>query len=295
MNFTRLTLSDIEKIRPLLTGVTNRLCDNTIGGLFMWRDFFDSHYYIDENQTLFIRHKVAGKHMFEIPIGNDIKKNILKISSMCKENGMPVVFCIVSSDELTILRNMYERLEVSAERDWFDYLYDARSIVSLSGRKYAGQRNHINRFKRLYPDYSFSFIDSSNTQKIREFLEVYYSKNEVEDPVGIEEKTKVFEVIDNFKRYGMIGGFISAGDRVVSISIGEILYDTLFIHIEKADTEFHGAYQIIVNEYAKNICTPEIKYINREEDVGMEGLRTSKLSYHPLSLLEKYTVEVLPT
>jgi hypothetical protein len=84
-------------------------------------------------------------------------------------------------------------------------------------------------------------------------------------------------------------------DKVVSISVGEIVYDTLFIHIEKADTDYHGAYQMIVNEYAKNISTPETKYINREEDVGREGLRISKMSYHPLRLLEKYTVKVLPT
>ncbi|NLL38829.1 MAG: DUF2156 domain-containing protein [Clostridiales bacterium] len=295
MNFTRLTLSDIEKVRPLLTKATNRLCDNTVGGLFMWRDFFDSHYFIDENQTLFIRHKVDGEYMFSIPLGKDIKKNILKVDSMCKEKGVPLVFCIVSSDELKILQEMYGRLEINPERDWFDYLYEARNIVSLSGRKYAGQRNHINRFKRFYPGYSFNLIDGSNIKKIRDFLEEYYSKNIMEDAIGIEEKAKVFEVIDNYERYGMVGGFISVDDKVVSISVGEIVYDTLFIHIEKADTDYHGAYQMIVNEYAKNISTPETKYINREEDVGREGLRISKMSYHPLRLLEKYTVKVLPT
>lgn len=295
MNFTRLTLEDIDDIRPLMAKAANRLCDNTIGTLFMWRDYFKTHYFIDENGSLFIRHKFGEKYYFMIPIGGDIKSNILKIESMCRENGIPLIFCVVSSGELKILQAMYDRLNVKEERDWFDYLYDARSIMSLAGRKYAGQRNHINRFKKLYPENAFNLIDSSNTVKIREFLEEYYSINEMTDPMQIEEKAKVFEVIDNYEKYGMIGGFITAGDRGVSISIGEIVYDTLFIHIEKADTGFHGAYQMIVNEYAKNICTPEVKYINREEDLGKEGLRTSKLSYHPLCLLEKYTVEVLST
>lgn len=294
MNFTRLALGDIKRIKPFLEKATNRLCDNTVGGLFIWRDLFDSHYFISESGSLFLRHRVDGKLMFPLPFGNDRKDNIHAIERMCRDNGLPFIFCIVSSDELEILKEMYKNLDIRAERDWFDYLYDARSLTELSGKKYAGQRNHINRFKKLYPEYSFNMMDSANTGRVISFLEEFYERNDSEDPVVLEEKSKIFEVMDNFDIYGMTGGFISVSDRIVAIAIGEIIYDTLFVHIEKADTEFHGAYQMIVNEFARHICTPGTKYINREDDSGKEGLRTSKLSYHPLSLLEKYTVEVLP-
>ncbi|MEG2120269.1 MAG: phosphatidylglycerol lysyltransferase domain-containing protein, partial [Pseudoflavonifractor sp.] len=101
----------------------------------------------------------------------------------------------------------------------------------------------------------------------------------------------VMEVFQNYEAYGLLGGMLMADNRVAALAAGEIVGDTLFVHIEKADLSFPGAYQTIVREFA-GYYGGNTAYINREEDVGDAGLRTSKLSYHPLKLLEKYTVEV---
>lgn len=292
MNFEKIELEDVELIKPLISQNKTRLCDNTIGGLFMWRDYFDSHFYIHDDKTLFLRHVVDGKIMFSFPTGEEKQESIIKVEEYCRKRNIPLIFCVVSTDELDFLKSIYKKLRAKTERDWFDYLYEAKKIISLSGRKYSGQRNHINKFKKLYPNYSFNFINGSNLKSVRQFLKRFDNQSNVDDKIGIEEMTKALEVIDNYEAYGLVGGYITVDDRIVAIAVGEIIYDTLFVHIEKANTEFLGAYQMIVNEFAKNMHTPDVKYINREEDVGIEGLRRSKLSYHPIELLEKYTVEI---
>ena len=107
-----------------------------------------------------------------------------------------------------------------------------------------------------------------------------------------EENKKVIEVLDNFDTYGMLGGYLIADGKIVGFSINEIVGDTLYTHIEKADRQYKGAYQMLVNQAAITFAVDEVSFINREEDMGDLGLRTSKKSYHPIELLKKYTIEV---
>ena len=98
------------------------------------------------------------------------------------------------------------------------------------------------------------------------------------------------EVLDNFEAYGLFGGLLKTDGRTVGLSIGEILGDTLFVHVEKSLKDVNGAYPMLVREFARAFAGEGVNYINREEDDGNEGLRTSKLSYHPVKLLEKYLI-----
>ena len=100
------------------------------------------------------------------------------------------------------------------------------------------------------------------------------------------------EFLRDFAAYAPLAGLLRVNGRVVGFSAGEIVGDTLIIHIEKADIAYEGIYQVLVNEYAKCFVTPDVRYINREEDVGDEGIRRSKESYHPVRLLEKYLVRI---
>jgi hypothetical protein len=114
----------------------------------------------------------------------------------------------------------------------------------------------------------------------------------MENDVYNEEYLKTIEVLENYDVYRAIGGLLRVNGEVIAFSIGEILNRVLFVHIEKADISYRGAYQVINNEFAKHFCTDDILFINREEDVGDEGLRTSKKSYHPRGLLNKYIVKI---
>ena len=108
----------------------------------------------------------------------------------------------------------------------------------------------------------------------------------------LEDLNKTKEVLNNLDLYDMKGGLLMVEDRLAGFSLGEVLGDTLFIHIEKADREIFGAYQMLVSQFAQAYAGEGVSFLNREDDVGDPGLRTSKLSYHPVALLEKYVVTV---
>lgn len=294
IRFGKLCLEHVNLLRTLLQQNKTRLCDYTIGGLFMWRDFFDASYAV-KNGTLFLKYcidKAKNKTAFSFPLGGDVKLAMSIIFDFCKSNKIPTILCTVSESELNFLKENFRIRTIKSERDWFDYLYKIDDIAFLQGRKYNSQRNHVNKFARLFPQYTFNTIKTDNLRSIAEFMHCFYAKKFIVNPIEEEEKNKVFEVVSNFDEYGLIGGFIRAGERIFAVSIGEVVNDTLFVHIEKADTTIHGSYQVITKEFAKLFVGTEVIYINREEDVGDLGLREAKILYNPLRMLEKYTVEL---
>jgi hypothetical protein len=162
----------------------------------------------------------------------------------------------------------------------------------MAGRRYSGQRNHINKFKKLYPNYKYQRITSEHLPRIIDFLKDYEQNHGKEAALAKEELTRTLELMPFLDKFKLPGGFIEVDGTIVAMSIGEVVKDTLYCHIEKANRDFEGSYQMIVKEFASDMMQYGIKYINREEDVGDEGLRKSKLSYHPIQLLDKYCVLV---
>lgn len=291
LEFKPLTLGDIETVRPHFMVTHSRLCDYSVGGTVMWRDFFKTGFCVDEIGALYFKtHYLGGVIAFTYPLGCEPETAIEKVVEYCKQNDLPVVFCTISKSQLAFLQQNFSVKSATPERDWFDYLYNASDLINLSGKKFHGQKNFVNRFKRMYPDYRFVEMTNENVGVALDFLRRKFPVESAGDAIEREELTKVFEVFENFDTYGMPGGMVMVGDSVAALAVGEIVNDTLFVHIEKADRDYQGSYQIIVNEFAKHFATDGVEYINREEDVGDEGLRKSKLAYHPVDILEKYTV-----
>ena len=291
LEFKKLTLNDIDRIKPYFIIRRNRNCDSTIGGSFMWRDYFNTEFVIDGGSLMFkVNVPPYGNTGFTFPMGGDIHAALEKLSEYCNTKKIPLMFCVVSSADLKLLKEYFDNTKETLERDWCDYLYNAEDLCFLRGKKFSGQRNHINKFVGAYPEYLFEELCPENIHKARSFFERISEETAKLAPTAREEASKVFEVLDNFEVYGLFGAIITIGEDVAAMSLGETIGDTLFVHIEKADRQYQGAYQIMVNEFAKHFTLNRVEYINREEDVGDEGLRTSKLSYHPVELLEKYTV-----
>lgn len=291
LEFHRLTLNDIGLMNSYFRMKENRTCDYTVGGTFMWRDFFSTEYAIKDD-TLITKssiHYMNYQNAFTIPLGKNIDGAYAEISSYCRDNDIPMIFSTVTEEDLPELESMF-RCSKRLEPDWSDYLYNASDIIELKGRHYSGQRNHINAFMRENPDAVYEEINSSNLDEVLSFYKNSDLIDAKESAVFHEEQEKTIEVLENYDTYGLIGGLIRAGGKIAAFSAGEIIGDTLYDHIEKADTSFNGIYQVIACDFPKHAATPEVKYINREEDVGDEGLRRSKLSYRPCSILSKYTV-----
>ncbi len=290
--FKKLTLEDMPTVRSYFSSVRNRFSDYTIGGTFMWRGYFETEFAVLNGSLVFKVRYIDGEIAFSCLSCVKIEHSLAEIDKYCAKNDIAIAYCSVAANEVEVLKNHYENVRVKPERDWFDYLYNSEDLRTLRGKKYNGQRNHINRFKRQYPNHAFEKITDENIGDVRRFYESYASAYDKDSHIAMQESKMVFEVLDNYNFYKQIGGALYVEGEVVGFSIGEVCGDTLFVHIEKADTSFHGSYQMLVNNFASMFAGPEVDYINREEDVGDPGLRTAKLAYHPCCLLEKYTVKV---
>ncbi|MEG1436658.1 MAG: phosphatidylglycerol lysyltransferase domain-containing protein, partial [Oscillospiraceae bacterium] len=159
---------------------------------------------------------------------------------------------------------------------------------TLPGKKFHSKRNHISNFEKTY-DWSYEEINKENMQECIEMNRKWEAENKMRNPDGMnKEELAIIRAFDNFDELGFKGGLIRANGEVVAYTMGERLNDNTFCtHIEKAFADIRGAYPIINREFAKNTLT-EYEFVNREEDMGIEGLRKAKLSYNPVYLVSKY-------
>ena len=289
MEFKRITLENIGEIKPFFTENKNRICDCTVGGTFIWRDYHKSEYAIEDG--VFYLKVAYPETAFAPPRGVGTGKGSYeRIIEYCDTIGIPARLCAVSEPTLQGILELFPGSESRTDRSWTDYLYLSEDLINLAGRKYSGQRNHINRFTREHNEWSFDLITQSNVGEIRSFYKKYAMEHVKDAPAYIEGDRKAIEVLDNLDAYGIFGGALRVSGEIVGVSFGETVGDTLFVHAEKADTAYSGSYPMLMNQFVRAFAGESVEYVNREEDDGDEGLRTSKLSYHPTALLHKYAV-----
>ncbi len=293
--FKPLGLSDIETIRPYLAASTSRTCDFTIGGLLMWARYFNYSYAIVDD-TLFIKGVTEDdvtRPAFSLPLGQmDLADSIELLKGYCEaHDALPLTFSAVPEAEAEAMRECGARI-ITPLDDWSDYLYEASALDSLSGKKLSKKRNHVNRFMADNPGYTFEPITAANIGDVRRFygaLSLPLSKPALADI----EREQVMEVLDNPALYGFEGALLSTpAHGIVAFTMGEVIGDTLYTHIEKMNHEIAGAGETVNKLFAGMMLGrhPDLRYINREEDTGDPGLRYAKESYRPVEMLRKYNV-----
>lgn len=291
INFKKLTMDDIEIIRPYFKYTRSNNCDNTIGGSVMWADFFNTRYAIIDRTLLFTVNFLEYGESFTVPIGESVNHALCLICQHCSELNIPLQFVAATERDLACVEKKFE-VEKKILPEWSDYIYEAQDLINLSGRKYHGQKNHINYFKKAFPNYSYEEISEQNIKEVKDFV-IEFSKTESKESIIFEEELKkVLEVLDNNDKYKFFGLLLRVDGEICAFSMGEKVNNTLFSHIEKADKTKRGAYPMIMNEFAKRFGS-DIKYINREENAGDKGLESSKLQYHPCTILNKHYIKVI--
>lgn len=295
LQFKPIKLENLNEINDILKNKYNRTCDNTIGALYMWRDYYESEYAI-QSGTLYMKVKLNNKINYTVPYGKEESlANALNILyEHAKQDEGTFTMCVVPEEAIDVIATQFKnKIQYDFDRDMTDYLYFAKDLSELKGRKFSGQRNHINKFKKLYPDYRYEQMSSENMDKVIAFYDEFAKNMNKTSETAIEESKRTKELLQNINNLPLFGGFVEVEDKIVGISVGEIIGDTLYVHIEKALKEYHGSYQMMMHEFAKHNVNESIMYINREDDAGDLGLRTSKLSYHPYKLLDKYNVNII--
>ena len=274
INFKKIEKEDFKQINKYLLLDKTKSCEKTGGAIMMWRDFYAIEWAI-YNETLIIKYNNEETPFYLIPIGKD-PVGTLKVlgsatyTSVCKED-----FYKFEGDSV----------EIIPVRENFDYIYDAESMRTFAGKKLHSKRNFLNRFKAAY---KYDFVLDGDKNDLISFFKEIDIKQPHPDETGAAELSETIDMIENRELFEVHTGEIRVDGKIIAATVGAQIHDTLYVHIEKADKDYSGSYQAIVSEFAK--AFPYALYINREDDLGEEGLRTSKLSYKPLYLLEKHTI-----
>ncbi len=290
IEFKKITLESAEILRPYVAKSVNRLCDFSIGGTVMWRNVYDTHYAICDD-ALYMKLKLFnGKTVFTRPVGKPFAETYENILEYCKSTGEKPIFINVSNEEKNEFLKIFPDAEVVFERDFSDYIYLREDLANFKGKRYSGQRNHINRFMNENENWQFEEIGHHNLPEVKKYLEKYIAATDKDALSAIAERDCVRDVLENFDVYGFFGEALRINGEIVGFFLCEAIFDTLIVHIEKCERSINGAYQMLAKEEASKYCVGELKYVNREDDSGDEGLRKSKLSYHPFCIAEKYTI-----
>ncbi len=292
LDFHPLRLEDLPRLRRFFDDSRGRICDTTPGTVFIWRDMYKTEWAVYDGSLYFKVYYPGLGETFTLPLGGGRLEHFKQIAAYCCRRDMPISFYPVPRDELDGLQAYFPNSAAVSERDSFDYLYRAEDLKYFRGKKLAGQRNHVNKFLKTYGNWTFRPIGEEDLPAVQAFLDRYAAGRDKAAASFHEDIAKTHEILDHYKTYDMLGGVLRVEGQVVGFSLGEVLGDTLFTHIEKADRDYEGSYQMLVAQFAQQFAAGGVEFINREDDAGDPGLRTSKLSYHPVSLLEKYTVTV---
>lgn len=244
----------------------------------------------------FIIRKYSGKCArcgYTFPLGKgDVAKALAEIEKDAKECGERLQFAFVTEEQKEVLENaMPARFCYSSDAGDSDYIYLRSELASLSGKAFHKKKNHFSKFVRTYPDYKYYEIGACNIYDAQKVADAwYYEHLQDEDASQLAEYKAIKEALDNFEELGLIGGIIYVNDSPCAMTIAsKINENTVDVHFEKAVGEYalNGGYAAINKLFSEKL--DGVTWLNREEDIGIEGLRKAKLSYRPKIMLKKYS------
>jgi len=298
LEFKNLSIENALEMKPFLEKTNLTITDNTVGCLFMWRNNAKTMFTTYKDCMIlrenFDDNTVAFRYPFSLSGDTVVENEALKqIERYVLEKQLNLNYCKLDESSLYKLVGRYkDRICIKNTRYWRDYYYSAEDLKQFKGGKYSGQRNHINKFKKLYPEYEFKTFNKGDEQKLYAFLDEYEKTFIKNDEIAIEELQQTKELINYIEKFDLKCGYIEYKGKVIALSIAEIFKDCLIEHVEKALIEYEGVYPLIVSEFAKQFCVNGINYINREDDSGDLGLRRSKMQYKPIKLLDKLFIGI---
>lgn len=293
LKFLPFTDKCLKKIQKYTEKSPYFNCDFSAGVLFMWNDVYNLSY-AEYNSTLILKCNFLNKKtVFMLPSGKDFEGALSQIEDYAVENGIKLAFMCVEEDNLNFLRERYnDKLTFSFNRDFSDYIYDYNSLLTLVGKKFSGQRNHINNFNKNYPNHKFKKITKKDIEKIKAFLQEYKKEHKNGGKIEKNELKNTLKLLDNYNLAKYQGGYVEIDGEIASFTIGEYVGKTLIIHVEKALKKYKGIYPATFNMFLRSAKKDGVEFINREDDSGDIGLRTSKTQYQPIRLLNNHYVEI---
>lgn len=294
MDFKKLTLQDKELFEKYIYPYKFLSCEYSFTTLYIWKDGCDVQYTIYKDALIIKKKDFQGNYYFMQPLGykeENLKEILDYILQYRRENNMKYMFKDLEEDFIRKIKSLYaeeKNICIKEDRDNFDYLYEAEKLIKLSGKKFHSKKNHYNSFVKKYC-YEVKKIEGEKViNDVIKSAEKWYSENNNNDKMLYYETAAIKDIVQNMNLFNLEGIAVYVEDQVAAFSLGEKLNDKLaVIHIEKGDMRYQGIYSFI-NRTFIDMCFNDVKIINREQDLGIEGLRKAKLSYYPFKLEKKF-------
>ena len=297
--FKEIDIESIEKLQPYFDMVDYEACEYCFTTLYMWQHVYKTAYYIGDNFAVLVG-EYEGNKFSILPLASkeSLPKAIDFVLNYFSDTNQKLYFRGITKEIVDDLKKYYPgKFEYVEERDLFDYIYDGEAMRTLAGRKNQKKRNHINFFLKEYEGrFEYRLLDKDDFEDclnvMKEWTANKEDNNEYDD--GMEDEligiNKIFNDYEILKTQVKIAG-IYIDNRLEAFTIGESLNPNMaLIHIEKANPNIRGLYPFINQQFLVNEFS-EVEFVNREEDLGIPGLRKAKLSYHPIRFVEKFTVK----
>ena len=298
MKFKEITIDSIKDLQPYFDLVDYEACEYCFTTLYMWQHVYKTGYIICDDFAI-IMAEYEGDAFSILPLARKerLQQAIDFVIKYFEKYNKKICFRGTTKDVVEILQNNYsDRFEYIEERDLFDYVYDGESLRTLAGRKNQKKRNHINAFLKDYEGrYEYRLLGEEDFTECLNLLKEWTINKEENNELdkGLDDESiGIKKIFNNYKylkgRLKIAGIYVDS--KLEAFTMGELINSNMaLIHIEKANPNIRGLYpyinqQFILNEF-KNV-----EFVNREEDLGIPGLRKAKLSYHPIKFVEKYTV-----
>lgn len=293
LEFREPQLADRAMVDEYLRMNRNRSCEYTFANLYLWSRYYRVQYAIVENMLVF---QYIDNQYFTFPQGDNanLGKTLDALEQWYRERNIEFHLVNVNPEQFELLEQIRPgQYSVKYDRDMADYVYEVEKLSALSGKKYHGKKNHVNKFIRLYPDWSYESITEDNVEECFQMaLDWRRESGCDDDPEKNAEMCVTLNALRLREELGLRGGLIRAGGRVAAFTLGEpACDDTFVVHIEKAYADVEGAYTMINQQFLLHEGEG-YTYVNREEDLGDPGLRQAKESYHPVFMVEKGIVSL---
>ncbi|MFN4216186.1 MAG: DUF2156 domain-containing protein [Brevinematales bacterium] len=288
MEFRSLSLEDKKYFDNWFHQMQPKISEFTFTNLYIWQKAQGILWTPWREGALLLREE-NGKKVFLPPVGfQDCEKVFQDLGEIAQKEGVSAIIRIPEWAK----RFLPRRGHLTPERDHFDYVYKARQLAELKGWRLDGKRAFVRKFQQAYPHWQFCPYEEKFKEECENLLHKWVAEKG-NLPAIMEERDAILTLLKDWKHLRVEGGVLLVEGKVIAFSFGEKLSETTFVtHFEKADTSYVGSYQMINQQMAQHIIAPSYLFVNREQDLGIEGIRKAKKSYAPLKFIKKYRYEI---
>ena len=290
IQFHSLDMENKAAYDRFLLATGPRGCEYNFANLYLWGRQRAAFY----GDSLVFFSQFNRKSVYPFPLTRgDIKPALDAIIQDAKKRGIPCRLTgLLEADRQTLEALYPGQFRFHFDRDGFDYIYAIDDLAELKGRKYQRKRNHLNRFRQNYPDYTVEPITDENTAEVVQLLDTWYADRLLADPLADfqMEQSAIYKALRHRQALGIEGLVLRHNGQLLAMTMGSHLTgDSFDVQFEKALDRADGAYPAICWEFARYLRAkyPHLRWLNREDDMGLEGLRKAKLAYCPDHMIEK--------